>query len=265
MRSSGRTLSVLPDSASRTPAPRKAPPGALRAEGLVRSYGKIEVVRGVTIEVAPGEVVGLLGPNGAGKTTTFYMIVGLLPPHGGQIFLGEREISRMPMYQRARLGIGYLSQEPSVFRRLTVWDNVMAILESLPMPQEERVKRCEALLRELDILHLRDRKGMQLSGGERRRCEITRALATSPSFLLLDEPFVGIDPIAVSELQGIIRRLRDRGLGILITDHTVRETLNATDRAYLMYEGRILRSGTASDLADDPEARRIYLGENFRL
>lgn len=239
--------------------------GQLRADGLVRSYGKVEVVRGVTIEVSPGEVVGLLGPNGAGKTTTFYMIVGLLAVHGGRILLGERDISDMPMYRRARLGIGYLSQEPSVFRRLSVWDNVMAILETLPMAKAQRERRCEELLSDLDILHLKDRKGYQLSGGERRRCEITRALTTDPAFLLLDEPFVGIDPIAVQELQGIIRGLRDRGLGILITDHTVRETLNATDRAYLMYEGRILRSGTAQDLADDPEARRIYLGDNFRL
>jgi lipopolysaccharide export system ATP-binding protein len=169
------------------------------------------------------------------------------------------------MYRRARLGIGYLSQEPSIFRRLSVWENVMAILETLPLKPAERERRCEDLLRELDILHLRDRKGMQLSGGERRRCEITRALVTRPAFLLLDEPFVGIDPIAVAELQGIIRGLRDRGLGILITDHTVRETLHATDRAYLMYEGRILLAGTARELADDPEARRIYLGENFRL
>ncbi len=239
--------------------------GALRAEGLVRAYGNVEVVRGVTIEVAPGEVVGLLGPNGAGKTTTFYMIVGLLPPHGGRILLGDRDISGLPMFKRARLGIGYLSQEPSVFRRLTVWENVMAILETMPMDQRERVSRCEELLKELDIIHLRDRKGYQLSGGERRRCEITRALVSNPSFLLLDEPFVGIDPIAVQDLQGIIGGLRNRGLGILITDHTVRETLHATDRAYLMYEGRILLSGTATELAEDPEARRIYLGKNFRL
>jgi lipopolysaccharide export system ATP-binding protein len=239
--------------------------GRLRAETLERSFGKLKVVKGVSIEVGPGEVVGLLGPNGAGKTTTFHMIVGLLSPHGGRIWLGEEDISGLPMYQRARKGIGYLSQEPSVFRRLSVWDNVMAILQTLPLSPEQRRVRCEELLGDLDILHLRGRKGIQLSGGERRRCEITRALVTEPSFLLLDEPFVGIDPIAVQELQGIIRRLRDRGLGILITDHTVRETLHATDRAYLMYEGRILLSGTASELAEDPEARRIYLGENFRL
>ncbi|MBD3162509.1 MAG: LPS export ABC transporter ATP-binding protein [Candidatus Eisenbacteria bacterium] len=265
MRSSTPTVPHPVTEAPPPGEPRRTAPGSLRAEGLIRSYGKLEVVRGVTLEVAPGEVVGLLGPNGAGKTTTFYMIVGLLPPHGGRIFLGEDEISDLPMYERARRGIGYLSQEPSVFRRLSVWDNVMAILETLPIPPEERESRCEELLRELDILHLRDRKGIQLSGGERRRCEITRALVTRPSFLLLDEPFVGIDPIAVQELQGIIGRLRDRGLGILITDHTVRETLNSTDRAYLMYEGKILLSGTAKELAEDPEARRIYLGENFRL
>lgn len=261
MRSVTRTIDPEIDS----PVPVSSTAVQLRAEGLVRSYGKVQVVRGVTIEVSAGEVVGLLGPNGAGKTTTFYMIVGLLPLHGGRIFLGEREITGMPMYRRARLGIGYLSQEPSVFRRLSVWDNVMAILETLPMTKARRNQRCEELLHDLDILHLKDRKGYQLSGGERRRCEITRALTTDPAFLLLDEPFVGIDPIAVQELQGIIRGLRDRGLGILITDHTVRETLHATDRAYLMFEGRILRSGTAQDLADDPEARRIYLGDNFRL
>jgi lipopolysaccharide export system ATP-binding protein len=254
--------------AAEAPRVGERPPvvrGILKAEGLVRSYGKVQVVRGVTIEVAPGEVVGLLGPNGAGKTTTFYMIVGLLKPDRGQILLGGENISHLAMYQRARLGIGYLSQEPSVFRRMSVWDNVMAILETLPLRPEERRMQCEDLLRELDIYHLKDRKGYQLSGGERRRCEITRALVTRPSFLLLDEPFVGIDPIAVQDLQGIIRGLRDRGLGILITDHTVRETLHATDRAYLMYEGQILRAGTATELADDPEARRIYLGENFRL
>jgi lipopolysaccharide export system ATP-binding protein len=246
-------------------APLSTARGILRAEGLVRSYGKVEVVRGVSIEVAPGEVVGLLGPNGAGKTTTFYMIVGLLPPNGGRILLGDEDISRLPMFQRARLGIGYLSQEPSIFRRLTVWENVMAILETMPIHKDEREQRCQGLLTELDILHLRGRKGFQLSGGERRRCEIARALVSNPSYLLLDEPFVGIDPIAVQELQGLIRGLRDRGLGILITDHTVRETLHATDRAYLMYEGKILLSGTATELADDPEARRIYLGKNFRL
>ena len=265
MRSSVPTAAAVPAEAQASAGPLHSRARRLRAEALARSYGKVEVVRGVTIEVEPGEVVGLLGPNGAGKTTTFYMIVGLLSSQGGRILLGDDDISHLPMYQRARLGIGYLSQEPSVFRRLSVWDNVMAILETMPMGREERRQQCEGLLHELDIYHLRDRKGYQLSGGERRRCEITRALVTRPSFLLLDEPFVGIDPIAVQDLQGIIRRLRDRGLGILITDHTVRETLHATDRAYLMYEGRILRAGTAQELAEDPEARRIYLGENFRL
>jgi lipopolysaccharide export system ATP-binding protein len=237
----------------------------LEAVSLVRDYGKVRVVNDVSLKVEQGEVVGLLGPNGAGKTTTFYMIVGLLPPKSGHIYLGGREITRLPMYRRARLGIGYLSQEPSIFRRLTVWENVMAILETLPLSRDERHARCERLLRDLDILHLRDRKGMNLSGGERRRVEISRALVTSPSFMLLDEPFVGIDPIAVSEIQQIILNLKLRGLGILITDHSVRETLGATDRAYLMFEGQILLSGTAEQLASDPQARKLYLGENFRL
>ncbi len=265
MNSSGPTAAAMVAEFPGIKGPLTVSRRNLLAEGLVRSYGKVQVVRGVTIEVAPGEVVGLLGPNGAGKTTTFYMIVGLLKPDSGRILLGDENISHLAMYQRARLGIGYLSQEPSVFRRMSVWDNVMAILETLPLGPEERRRQCEELLRELDIYHLKDRKGYQLSGGERRRCEITRALVTRPSFLLLDEPFVGIDPIAVQDLQGIIRGLRDRGLGILITDHTVRETLHATDRAYLMFEGRILLAGTAAELAEDPEARRIYLGENFRL
>jgi len=238
---------------------------ALEATGLVRDYGKVRVVDGVSLRVEPGEVVGLLGPNGAGKTTTFYMIVGLLPPGRGKITLNGRDITRLPMYRRARLGLGYLSQEPSVFRRLTVWQNVMAILETLPLSKEERVARCEQLLRDLDILHLRDRRGIHLSGGERRRTEISRALVTQPSFILLDEPFVGIDPIAVAEIQQIILSLKQRGLGVLITDHSVRETLGATDRAYLMFEGRILLTGTAEQLANDPQARKLYLGENFRL
>jgi len=193
------------------------------------------------------------------------MIVGLLPPGRGKITLNGRDITRLPMYRRARLGLGYLSQEPSVFRRLTVWQNVMAILETLPLSKEERVARCEQLLRDLDILHLRDRRGIHLSGGERRRTEISRALVTQPSFILLDEPFVGIDPIAVAEIQQIILSLKQRGLGVLITDHSVRETLGATDRAYLMFEGRILLTGTAEQLANDPQARKLYLGENFRL
>ena len=245
----------------------EVPPGpkALVAENLIRDYGKLRVVKGVSIHVNPGEVVGLLGPNGAGKSTTFYMIVGQLPPTAGQIFLAGGEITQLPMYKRARLGIGYLAQEPSVFRRLTVWENVMAILETLPISKEERKERCHRLLGELDILHIKDRKGYQLSGGERRRTEISRALVTEPSFILLDEPFVGIDPIAVQEIRNIILSLKDRGLGVLITDHSARETLSATDRAYLMYEGRILLGGTSEDLAADPQARKLYLGEDFRL
>lgn len=238
---------------------------ALEARGLVREYGKVRVVNDVSLTVEPGEVVGLLGPNGAGKTTTFYMITGLLPPTAGVILLNGRDITRLPMFRRARRGLGYLSQEPSIFRKLTVWENVMAILETLPLTREQRVARCEQLLKDLDILHLRDRKGMYLSGGERRRTEISRALVSEPSFILLDEPFVGIDPIAVAEIQQIILALKKRGLGVLVTDHSVRETLGATDRAYLMFEGRILLAGTAQELASDPQARKLYLGENFRL
>jgi lipopolysaccharide export system ATP-binding protein len=250
------------------PSPAGAVGGSgrsLEARGLVRDYGKARVVDGVSLQVSPGEVVGLLGPNGAGKTTTFYMIVGLLPPTRGDILLNGVEITREPMFRRARRGLGYLSQEPSIFRRLTVWENVMAILETLPLTTAQRTARCEQLLQDLDILHLRDRRGLHLSGGERRRVEISRALVTEPSFILLDEPFVGIDPIAVAEIQQIILALKRRGLGVLITDHSVRETLSATDRAYLMFEGKILLAGTAEQLAADPRARKLYLGENFRL
>jgi len=240
-------------------------PQALVAENLVRDYGKLRVVKGVSVHVNPGEVVGLLGPNGAGKSTSFYMIVGQLPPTSGKIRLSGRDITQLPMYKRARLGIGYLAQEASVFRRLTVWENVMAILQTLPISREESKERCHRLLGELDILHIKDRKGYQLSGGERRRTEISRALVTEPSYILLDEPFVGIDPIAVQEIRNIILSLKDRGLGVLITDHSARETLSATDRAYLMYEGRILLDGTSEDLAANPQARKLYLGDDFRL
>lgn len=239
--------------------------GGLIARGLERYYGQWKVVDGVTVEVRRGEVVGLLGPNGAGKTTTFYLIVGLLRADGGAIRVDGREITRMPMHQRARLGIGYLQQEPSIFRRLTVRENILAILETLPIGRAERAQRLEQLLDELNITHLADRRGYHLSGGERRRVEITRALVTHPGYLLLDEPFVGIDPIAVSEIQDIVARLRAKGLGILITDHNVRETLSTTDRAYIMFEGRILLQGTSQELAQDPVARQIYLGERFRL
>ncbi|MBN1884028.1 MAG: LPS export ABC transporter ATP-binding protein [Candidatus Krumholzibacteriota bacterium] len=237
----------------------------LACRGLVKVYGKRRVVDDVSIDVQRSEVVGLLGPNGAGKTTCFYMIVGMIRPDAGTVLLDGDPITGLPMYKRARRGIGYLPQEASVFRRLTVEQNLMAILETLPLASGERREKLEGLLAELNIEHLRDRQGYQLSGGERRRVEITRSLVTDPSFILLDEPFAGIDPIAVADLQEIVRKLRDRGLGVLITDHNVRETLSITNRAYIMYGGSIKRSGTADELASDPEVREIYLGEAFRL
>jgi lipopolysaccharide export system ATP-binding protein len=237
----------------------------LEARDLERYYGNWKVVDKVTVEVRRGEVVGLLGPNGAGKTTTFYLIVGLLRADRGRILVDGRDVTRTPMHARARIGIGYLQQEPSIFRRLTVRENVLAILETLRLSPKERKERLERLLEELNIAHIADRKGYNLSGGERRRVEITRALVTQPGYLLLDEPFVGIDPIAVAEIQDIVARLRQQGLGILITDHNVRETLSTTDRAYIMFEGKILLQGTSQELATDPVARQIYLGERFRL
>jgi lipopolysaccharide export system ATP-binding protein len=237
----------------------------LRAEQLVKRYGKRRVVDDVTLEVHPGEVVGLLGPNGAGKTTTFYMIVGLIKHSRGRIYLDGEEITHKAMYKRARMGIGYLSQEPSVFRKLTVEDNIRAILETTRLSRRERKERLETLLDELGLRRVRKTKAYALSGGERRRLEITRALVTQPRYMLLDEPFAGVDPIAVDDLQSIVAALRDRGLGILITDHNVRETLQITDRAYLLYDGKILKSGDAGELIADPEARRLYLGEDFRL
>lgn len=237
----------------------------LVARDLERYYGNWKVVDKVTVQVERGQVVGLLGPNGAGKTTTFYLIVGLLRADGGKISMDGRDITQLPMHQRARIGIGYLAQEPSIFRRLTVRENILAILETLKLSSKERALRLEQLLEELNIGHLADRKGYNLSGGERRRVEITRALVTQPGFLLLDEPFVGIDPIAVAEIQDIVSRLRQKGLGILITDHNVRETLSTTDHAYIMFEGKILLQGTGQELAQDPVARQIYLGERFRL
>ena len=238
---------------------------SLAACDLVRLYGKFRVVDGVNMRLAQGEVVGLLGPNGAGKTTSFYMITGLLAPTSGKILLDGEDVTKLAMHERARRGIGYLSQEPSIFRRMTVRDNIMAVLETLALSGEERETRCRRLLEELDITHIADRRGYKLSGGERRRVEISRALVTEPSFMLLDEPFVGIDPIAVAEIQQNILRLKARGLGILITDHSVRETLMATDRVYLMYEGKIRLEGKARELAENPIAREIYLGKNFRL
>jgi len=237
----------------------------LVAEGLVRYYGKWRVVSDVTMNVSRGEVVGLLGPNGAGKTTTFYMVVGLLRPTQGTIWFNGKDITGEPMYRRARMGLGYLAQEPSIFRRLTVRENIVAILETMKLPRAERDRRLTELLEDLNLTHLADRQAHKLSGGERRRVEITRALARQPSFILLDEPFVGIDPIAVSEIQDIVARLRKRGLGVLITDHNVRETLRITDRAYIMYEGRIMLHGSAAQLAADPRAREVYLGEHFSL
>jgi len=237
----------------------------LVAEGLVRYYGKWRVVQGVSLSVRRGEVVGLLGPNGAGKSTTFHMIVGLLRPNEGAIRLDGRDITFEPVYRRARLGLGYLSQEPSIFRRLTVRENVLAVLETMPLTPAQREERLSGLLEDLNLTHLADRHAHKLSGGERRRVEITRALSRQPSFLLLDEPFVGIDPIAVEEIQEIIGRLRARGLGLLITDHNVRVTLNTTDRSYIMFDGRIQLSGSPQELAENPLARQYYLGEGFTL
>jgi lipopolysaccharide export system ATP-binding protein len=237
----------------------------LETKGLIKRYGSRTVVDGVNITVARSEIVGLLGPNGAGKTTTFYMAVGIIRPDEGKIHFDNEDITRKPIHERCRLGMGYLAQESSIFRKLTVQENIMAVLETLSISPRERKKRLESLLEELNISHLAKSKAYTLSGGERRRLEITRALVTNPSFLLLDEPFSGIDPIVVSEAQEIIKDLRDRGLGILLTDHNVRETLSITDRAYLIADGRILLSGTAEDLINDQEARKIYLGEKFRM
>ena len=237
----------------------------LRSENLVKIYKKRRVVNDVSIQVKQGEIVGLLGPNGAGKTTTFYMIIGFIKPEDGKILLDHEDITHLPMYERARRGIGYLSQEPSIFRKLSVERNIMAILQMQKISKKERDERLEVLLKELDISYLAKNKAYTLSGGERRRVEITRALATQPKFMLLDEPFSGIDPIAVEDIQNIISRLKEKNLGILITDHSVRETLSITDRAYIMCDGEILKSGTAEFLASDPEARKIYLGEKFKL
>jgi lipopolysaccharide export system ATP-binding protein len=237
----------------------------LETKDLSKSYDGREVVNGVDILVRRGEIVGLLGPNGAGKTTTFYMVVGIIPPDSGKIIFDNTDITSLPIHERCRFGISYLSQEPSIFRKLTVEENIMAILETLPLGREERQTRLKALLNELNISHLSKSKAHTLSGGERRRLEITRALVTNPSFMLLDEPFSGIDPIVVSEAQEIIKELKEKGLGILLTDHNVRETLSITDRAYLIAEGKILISGSAQELINNPKARQIYLGEKFRM
>ncbi|MCD6250416.1 MAG: LPS export ABC transporter ATP-binding protein [candidate division Zixibacteria bacterium] len=237
----------------------------IESKGLHKFYRKRAVVNDVSIQVSTGEVVGLLGPNGAGKTTTFYMIIGFIRPDKGKVFYGDRNISSWPMYRRSKKGIGYLAQEASVFRKLSVEDNIMAVLQFRKLGRKERHRRLEQLLEELDIQHLRKNKAYTLSGGERRRVEITRALVNEPQFILLDEPFAGIDPIAVEDIQRIINRLVERGLGVLITDHNVRETLSICNRAYIMCDGKILKAGTSDYLANDPEAKKIYLGEKFTL
>ncbi len=237
----------------------------LSGKNLRKVYGSREVVQGISINVNRGEVVGLLGPNGAGKTTTFYMITGMIHPNGGEVSLNETNITKMPMYQRARKGIGYLAQEPSVFTKLTVEDNIRLVLEMTMLTKDEQKQRLEKLLDDFSIAHIRKSKAYTLSGGERRRTEIARALVMKPKFILLDEPFSGIDPIAVEDIQKIIFDLKTRNIGVLITDHNVRETLTITDRAYLLFEGEILKSGTARDLTEDEEARRLYLGSKFKM
>jgi len=239
--------------------------GTLHTDGLVKIYQRRRVVNEVTIQIRQGEIVGLLGPNGAGKTTTFYMLVGLIPPDKGNIFLGEMNITELPMYIRAKKGISYLPQEASIFRRMTVEENILAIMETLNISAQERNKRTDQILGELNLDLVRKNKGYQLSGGERRRVEVARALVLSPSFILLDEPFAGIDPLAVADLQKIIKMLREKGIGILITDHNVRETLKITDRAYIITEGAIFCSGTPQQLASDAQVRDKYLGKEFQL
>ena len=237
----------------------------LRAENLVKKYKVRTVVNNVSVHVNQGEIVGLLGPNGAGKTTTFYMTVGLIKPNEGKIFLDDEEITPLPMYQRAKKGIGYLAQEASVFRKLTVEENIMAVLEMRDYTKQQRKEKVEQLLEEFSLVRVRKSFGMSLSGGERRRTEIARALAVDPNFVLLDEPFAGVDPIAVEEIQSIVSRLKNKNIGILITDHNVDETLSITDRAYLMVDGKLFKSGTAEELANDPQVRKVYLGQNFEL
>ncbi|MBD3298560.1 MAG: LPS export ABC transporter ATP-binding protein [candidate division Zixibacteria bacterium] len=244
---------------------RQTDSALLHTHNLQKSYRRRRVVNGVSVSIGQGEIVGLLGPNGAGKTTTFYLTIGFIKPEAGDVLLGDQTITDLPMFKRARLGIGYLPQETSIFRKMTVADNIMAVLEVQRMSRKERRERVDQLLEELQVAHVAKSKGYQLSGGERRRVEIARALATHPRFILLDEPFAGIDPKTVEEIQDIVAALKLRGLGILITDHNVRETLSITDRAYIMCDGVILKEGTSEFLANDPEARRIYLGEKFRL
>ncbi len=238
---------------------------SLRSTSLIKRYKKRTVVDKVTVGVEQGEIVGLLGPNGAGKTTTFYMIVGMVRPNGGQVFLDNAEITREPMYKRARLGIGYLPQEASIFRKMSVRDNILAVLQTTKLPKQDQKEKCERLMEDFGLSHIAASEGMVLSGGERRRTEIARALALDPKFLLLDEPFAGIDPIAVEDIMAIVSTLKKRSIGVLITDHNVHETLSITDRSYLLFEGKILKHGTPKELAEDPEARKLYLGEKFKL
>lgn len=237
----------------------------LRSDDLYKRYGKRTVVNGVSVQVQQGEIVGLLGPNGAGKTTSFYMIVGLIKPDTGNVYLDDKNITDLPMYKRAQLGVGYLPQEASIFRQLSVQDNISAILEMTDLSKKEQKQKLEELLEEFSLTHVRKSMGNVLSGGERRRTEIARALAVNPKFILLDEPFAGVDPIAVEDIQGIVAKLRYKNIGILITDHNVDETLSITDRAYLLFEGNLLKAGTAEELAQDEQVRRLYLGQNFEL
>ena len=241
------------------------PRAILRSENLVKKYKRRTVVDHISVEVSQGEIVGLLGPNGAGKTTTFYMIVGLVKPNEGRIFLNDANITSLPMYRRAKRGIGYLAQEASVFRKLSVEENLLAVLEMTKLSKQERRDKVDGLLEEFSLTHVRKNLGMVLSGGERRRTEIARALAVDPKFVLLDEPFAGVDPIAVEEIQTIVAQLKNKNIGILITDHNVNETLSITDRAYLMFEGKLLKAGSAEDLASDEQVRRVYLGQHFEL
>ncbi len=252
-------------SAQRRPAPPQEPVRRFRMENLSKAYNKRRVVDGVSFEICTREIVGLLGPNGAGKTTSFYMAVGLVAPDSGKIFIDNKDVTTMPMYLRAREGIGYLAQEASVFRKLTVAENIESVLETMGLSKSEIIERRDRLIDELHLNKVINQNGYTLSGGERRRCEIARALATEPDFILLDEPFAGVDPIAVKDIQQLIDHLRERGLGILITDHNVRETLKITDRAYIMYAGEILKAGTARELVNDEKIRKIYLGEDFTL
>ena len=237
----------------------------LKADNIIKYYGTRPVVNGVSVEVQQGEIVGLLGPNGAGKTTSFYMIVGLVKPDQGNVYLDDLDITQSPMYRRAKMGIGYLAQEASVFRSMSVEDNILSVLEMGSLLKKDQLEKCESLLDEFGLQLIRKNKGGMLSGGERRRVEIARALATNPKFILLDEPFAGVDPIAVEDIQHIVAALKNKNIGVLITDHNVHETLNITDRAYLLYEGKILKQGTAEELASDKQVRKVYLGDNFEL